>query len=225
MATILIDFVGILRLVYDMRLTLEKTVSISNWTTQSVANRLLPYPVKMTAKRGNQTIVVQLAAGWQPARHGAGYNAEQVKTSRSVASNIWSMYANGGVPEKQAAKECIALLGYFLSHLLTGKLNSYENSGKIEFLDTLLRGLNLTSFSFEMQVEERETIEYDLISVNSLVAGCKPISGRFMSNLKGEGKPGVHARLDISEENTPVAPVEKKARKKTVKVVNPAVEV
>lgn len=227
MATILLDFVQILRLVYECRLMLEKTVSISNWVTQSVANRLLPYPVKMTAKRGNQTIVVQLAAGWQPARQGAGYNAEDVKTSRSVASNIWSMYANSNIPEKQAGKEVIALLGYFLSHLVTGIPLSYENSGKIEFLDVILKGLNLSAFSFEMQVSEHEVVKYDLIGLNNLVSGLKPVSGRFLSNLKADEKKSAHARLDILEEVSPNKPAAvKKARKATNKVVNPpAVEV
>lgn len=228
MATIASNFLQILRALYEKRLELEKTASISNWTTQSVANRILPYPVKMVAKMGNKTVIVQLAAGWQPARQGAGYNGEDVKTSKMYASNIWSMYAAQDVP--QADKEVFAVLGYFLSHILTGQPASYENSGKIEFLGVILAGLSdLTSFSFEMKMSDTETVKYDKNSLIALVNGLKPVSGRFLSNLKTEGKAGKHARLDLSDNVDKKAPVTKsrkpKVTNKTVKVDNPPVEV
>lgn len=200
MAAMIADFWhNLLRLVYETRLMLEKTESISNWTTQSVGNRANSFPVKITAKHTNKRIVVSLPVGWQPARIGAGYDNDAVSLAKGKSSDIWSLYANHNTPNPE--RECLALLGYCVAQTLTGSMTSFENSGKIVFAKSILDNAKYQEIDFAMEVDKGQVIKYNLKDLNTLFTGLYPCPARFLTtSRKLAGKTVV--RIDIAEKPT-----------------------
>jgi hypothetical protein len=57
-----------------------------------------------------------------------------------------------------------------------------------------------------MTVSETETVTYDLKGLTAFIEGLRPVSNRFMSNLKESSSVGKHARLDLSDGESQTKP-------------------
>jgi len=210
---------NVLRAAYEARLMLEKTESLSNWTTQSTGNRANSYPVKLTAKFNNKRINVSLPPGWQPARIGAGYDDDVVSLAKGKASDIWSFYANRNTPNPE--RETLAFLGYCIGQILTGSMVSYENEGKVVFAKTLLENAKYQEVSFVLDIGERgQVITYDLKGLNTLIAGLMPCPERFLKTSRKTGSKAI-ARLDIAEKPIVAKKVARKPSGKKAELTPP----
>lgn len=151
---------------YGIRQELDKRevykgATLENYTAQSVSNRSVGcHLVTVNATFPDvKPVVVKLAKGWQPARDKVGYNAESVGIIK--AEVIWQKYQACDIKPDNLAKECAALIGYFVDNLITGAIVSGENALKAMMLKHALDTLKPVSLKVTLK-QDAVTLRKDI---------------------------------------------------------------
>lgn len=179
-------------------------VVITNYTTQSVANRSGAFEVISDLEVNGEVIHVETCR-FMPSRvlkqkkdntiteASLGYAKENVEKVKGGSGGYWDILARGGlIFGDRVNQEVLALVCYFFDTANNG-FNSSESGFKVGLLDLFLKTAKPKKWTISIRYENGQEIPYvyQLSHIKSFVAGKMP---RFTAILEAEDKVRQRAR-------------------------------